>query len=134
MAADNGLLSTSPGVYTTAPRCSRGPGSLSFAACEHDPGAVPMKKAVRILGTRGIPGRHGGFESFVQRLAPDLVARGWRVTVYCQQPAGGKAGEDEWRGVSLVHIPVGGSASAGSVLYDWKATVDAARHRELAVV
>ena len=44
-------------------------------------------RRLRILGSRGIPNRHGGFEACAQQLAPWLVARGWEVTVYCQEPA-----------------------------------------------
>ena len=39
---------------------------------------------IAILGTRGIPGRYGGFETFADQLARRLVARGHRVTVYCR--------------------------------------------------
>ena len=45
-------------------------------------------RRLRILGTRGIPNRHGGFEACAQHLAPWLVARGWDVTVYCQEEPG----------------------------------------------
>ena len=47
-------------------------------------------KALRILGIRGIPAAHGGFESFAQRAwRLHLVAQGWRVTVYCQEEGSG---------------------------------------------
>lgn len=39
---------------------------------------------VAILGTRGIPARYGGFETFAERLAVGLVERGHRVTVYAE--------------------------------------------------
>lgn len=39
---------------------------------------------LNIMGTRGIPAGHGGFETFAERLALFLVDRGWRVTVYGQ--------------------------------------------------
>lgn len=38
-----------------------------------------------ILGTRGIPAAHGGFETFAERLALFLAGRGWQVGVYCQR-------------------------------------------------
>lgn len=34
------------------------------------------------MGIRGIPANYGGFETFAEELAPRLVARGHRVTVY----------------------------------------------------
>jgi len=37
---------------------------------------------IAILGTRGIPARYGGFETFAEQLAVRLVARGHEVTVY----------------------------------------------------
>jgi len=94
-----------------------------------------MKKAVRILGTRGIPARHGGFESFTEPLAVDLARKGWDVSVYCQEPHGSPAREELWRGVRLVHVPArGSSASVASVAFDLKSTLHAARSGELALV
>ena len=37
---------------------------------------------VAIAGTRGVPARYGGFETFAEELARRLVARGHAVTVY----------------------------------------------------
>lgn len=44
-----------------------------------------MARCIRILGTRGVPAAHGGFETFAEHLALYLVAQGWRVVVYCQE-------------------------------------------------
>jgi len=82
---------------------------------------------VRIVGIRGVPAAHGGFETFAERLAPYLVDRGWRVTVYCQEDGEGPLFEDEWRGVRRIHIPVKVAGAAGTVLFDWYCTVHAAR-------
>lgn len=41
-------------------------------------------KTINILGTRGYPAAHGGFETFAARLAPYLRDRGWSVNIYCQ--------------------------------------------------
>jgi len=56
---------------------------------------------IAILGTRGIPARYGGFETFAEELATRLQARGHRVTVYCRQ----RFPEKTYRGVSLVYLP-----------------------------
>jgi glycosyltransferase involved in cell wall biosynthesis len=56
---------------------------------------------IAILGTRGIPARYGGFETFAQELSTRLVARGHSVTVYCRE----RHPEAEYRGVSLTHLP-----------------------------
>ena len=41
---------------------------------------------IAILGTRGIPGRYGGFETFADELSRRLVERGNDVVVYCRKP------------------------------------------------
>jgi hypothetical protein len=38
---------------------------------------------ISILGSRGIPGNYGGFESFAEKLSMLLVRRGHELTVYC---------------------------------------------------
>jgi len=40
---------------------------------------------IGILGTRGVPPRYGGFETFAAELATRLVKRGHDVTVYCRE-------------------------------------------------
>ena len=44
-----------------------------------------MMAKVAILGTRGIPARYGGFETFADRLAIGLTEHGYDVTVYCEE-------------------------------------------------
>jgi glycosyltransferase involved in cell wall biosynthesis len=88
-------------------------------------------KTLRILGTRGIPAAHGGFETFAERLALYLAAKGWRVIVYCQEEGDGATFQDEWRGVERVRIPVKGDGAASTIVFDWKATAHAAAHRDL---
>jgi glycosyltransferase involved in cell wall biosynthesis len=56
---------------------------------------------IAILGTRGIPARYGGFETFAEELSTRLVERGHKVTVYCRE----KHPEKSYRGVSLVYLP-----------------------------
>jgi glycosyltransferase involved in cell wall biosynthesis len=41
---------------------------------------------IAILGTRGIPGRYGGFETLAEQLSKRLAADGHEVTVYCRRP------------------------------------------------
>lgn len=86
---------------------------------------------LRILGTRGVPAAHGGFETFAEYLARYLVARGWRVIVYCQEDGEGPVFEDRWEGIERVRIPVSAQGPKGTILFDWKATVHAASHRDL---
>ena len=89
------------------------------------------RKTLRILGTRGVPAAHGGFETFAEYLALHLVARGWRVVVYCQDDGVGPVFEDTWQGVERVHIPVAQTGPKGTIVFDWQATVHAARHKDL---
>lgn len=86
---------------------------------------------IRILGTRGIPAAHGGFETFAEHLAPYLAQRGWRVTVYCQEDGIGPVFEDEWQGVRRVRMPVATPGAAGTVVFDWKSTLHAAGEKGL---
>jgi glycosyltransferase involved in cell wall biosynthesis len=54
-----------------------------------------------IVGTRGIPGRYGGFETFAEELSTRLTARGHSLTVYCRA----RYPEPSYRGVRLQYLP-----------------------------
>lgn len=84
---------------------------------------------LQILGCRGIPARHGGFETFTEHFAVYLQQRGWQVTVYCQEEGDGQIYEDEWRGIHRVHIPVTLEGAKGTVVFDWKSTLHAAARK-----
>lgn len=56
---------------------------------------------VALLGTRGIPARYGGFETFAEELSVRLAGRGHEVTVYCRQ----RHPEPFYRGVRLATLP-----------------------------
>ena len=88
-------------------------------------------RSVSILGTRGIPARHGGFETFAEQLALYLAARGWNVTVYCQNNGADKRYEEIWNGIRLIHIPVRGSDTIGSIYFDWKSILHVLREKSL---
>jgi glycosyltransferase involved in cell wall biosynthesis len=88
-------------------------------------------KTLRILGTRGVPAAHGGFETFAEYLSLYLVAQGWRVVVYCQDDGVGPVFEDTWQGVQRVHIPVAQAGPKGTIVFDWQATAHAAKHKDL---
>lgn len=40
---------------------------------------------IGIVGTRGIPAKYGGFETFAQEVSPLLVKKGFQITVYCDK-------------------------------------------------
>jgi glycosyltransferase involved in cell wall biosynthesis len=54
-----------------------------------------------IVGTRGIPARYGGFETFAEELGSRLATRGHDVTVYCRERHSGRT----YRGVRLIYLP-----------------------------
>jgi glycosyltransferase involved in cell wall biosynthesis len=56
---------------------------------------------IAILGTRGIPARYGGFETFAEELSTRLAARGHQVSVYCRE----RRADAEYRGVALHYLP-----------------------------
>ncbi len=85
--------------------------------------------SIAILGIRGLPAAHGGFETFAQRLALFLIAQNWRVTVYCQTENISSIRIENWRGVRLIHIP-SVDTSVGSMRFDWDAISDVIRRNE----
>jgi len=56
---------------------------------------------IAIVGTRGIPGRYGGFETFADELARRLVERGHKVSVYCRE----RHTEGTYLGSELRYLP-----------------------------
>ena len=60
--------------------------------------------SVALIGSRGIPGRYGGYETLMEELAPRLLARGFKVTVYCRSHSTPRDLKS-WRGVDLVVLP-----------------------------
>jgi len=73
-----------------------------------------------ILGIRGIPAAHGGFETFAECLALYLVSKGWQVVVYCQENGKGPIREDDWRGVKRAIVPVSREGAMGTIEFDWR--------------
>ena len=52
------------------------------------------------MGTRGVPPRYGGFETFAAELGTRLAAGGDDVSIYCREP-----GPPEWNGVHRIVLP-----------------------------
>jgi len=80
-----------------------------------------MSKQLIILGIRGVPASHGGFETFAENLSVYLVELGWDVIVYCQESLSEYSGifETEWNGVRRIHIPVKGDGAKATVVFDY---------------
>ena len=57
---------------------------------------------IAMLGTRGVPALHGGFETAVEEIGVRLVERGHEVTVYSRNPGQNLT---HYRGMSVVNLP-----------------------------
>ncbi|HEV7785700.1 MAG TPA: glycosyltransferase [Thermoanaerobaculia bacterium] len=60
--------------------------------------------SVALMGSRGIPGRYGGYETLMEELGVRLVARGLKVAVYCRSHST-PPGLRSYRGMDLVVLP-----------------------------
>jgi glycosyltransferase involved in cell wall biosynthesis len=71
-----------------------------------EPPAPPPRPApaVALIGSRGIPARYGGYETLMEELSVRLLARGFRVTVYCRSHSTPPRLR-LYRGVELVVLP-----------------------------
>jgi len=84
---------------------------------------VNNNKKLNILGIRGIPANHGGFETFAEAYSLYLVDRGWDITVYCQEEGKGKVYESIWNNINRVHIPVSKEGPLGTIIFDFKCVI-----------
>lgn len=80
-----------------------------------------------ILGTRGIPARYGGFETFAEEIAERLQQRGLEVTVYCEKGCNSPAIETH-KGVHLIYVPSPRLGPFSTILFDMLCLI-AARNR-----
>jgi glycosyltransferase involved in cell wall biosynthesis len=90
-----------------------------------------------ILGTRGIPASHGGFETFAEQLALFLVGRGWHVGVYCQQEVervGTRIRSSLWQGIEKINVEVGSTGPRATLEFDWHCVRDAASRASVCLV
>lgn len=72
---------------------------------------------IAIIGSRGIPARYGGFETFAEELSVRLVDHGVDVTVFCE----GVAGPSEYKGVHLEYVPTPHLGGLTTLLHDFRA-------------
>jgi len=82
------------------------------------------------LGTRGIPARYGGFETFAEQLSIRLVQRGFDVTVYAESD-GPPPPDDVYRGVRVRYRRIPRWGSAAVIAYDCACLWDARRGYDL---
>ncbi len=89
--------------------------------------ATRSARSVNILGIRGIPAAHGGFETFAARLAPDARDAGWTVTVYCQAEEGMSRPQrriDAWEGIRRIHFETRTRGSLSTIEFDLRCVLD----------
>ncbi len=83
--------------------------------------AKPLR--VAILGSRGIPARYGGFETFAQEIAARLCERGVDVSVFCEAKSGGRP--VRFGKVRLDYVHAFPKGPLGRIIYDlgclWRA-------------
>ncbi len=91
---------------------------------------------IAILGTRGIPARYGGFETFAQEVGAHLVDRGHCVTVFGRSGSVAPSLHGRFhRGVRLVVLPAPRSKYLETVLHTLRAAWWSRRERyDLAIV
>jgi glycosyltransferase involved in cell wall biosynthesis len=97
------------------------------------------RRTINILGVRGYPAAHGGFETFAARLGPYLCNRGWTVNIYCQiEPT--EDGhlvanyEDVWNGIHRIHLGSRRKSSAGSIIFDALSVLDVVKRSGIDLV
>ena len=83
-----------------------------------------MIRRLAIIGTRGIPARYGGFETFAEQISWRLVEQGVKVTVYCEKDGNAEQLAD-YRGVKLEYVSSPSLGPFTTILFDliclWKA-------------
>lgn len=83
------------------------------------------KKELLILGTRGIPAEHGGFETFAEKASIYFRDQGWKVIVYCQEESNVKLNKSIWKGITRIHIGSNFKGPLGTIIFDLKCVLHA---------
>ena len=89
-----------------------------------------VRPSLLILGTRGVPAAHGGFETFAERLSLHLRDQGWNVGVYCQEEVDKvdtRFESQDWNGIERIVVKVAARGPLATILFDWYCVRDAAR-------
>lgn len=80
---------------------------------------------IALVGTRGIPARYGGFETFAEELSTRLAERGHQVHVYCRQ----RHPDPVYRGVCLRYLPTIRHKYFDTVAHTFVSTLHLLAHR-----
>lgn len=84
----------------------------------------PSALRIAIAGTRGIPARYGGFETFAEELSTRLAERGHEVYVYCRE----RHHRPEFRGVRLRYLPTARHKYFDTVVHTFLSTLHLLAH------
>jgi glycosyltransferase involved in cell wall biosynthesis len=84
---------------------------------------------IAILGTRGIPARYGGFETFADNISRLLVREGFKVTVFCE--ATNEERQSIYDGVNLVYVAAPRLGPLRTIAYDLVCLWQARRRYDL---
>ncbi|MBT8253596.1 MAG: DUF1972 domain-containing protein [Flavobacteriaceae bacterium] len=84
---------------------------------------------IGILGTRGIPNHHGGFEQFAEFFAVYLVEKGHKVAVY--NSSCHPFQESSFQGVEIIHCydPEDRIGTAGQFIYDFNCIMNSRKRK-----
>ncbi|WP_350293404.1 DUF1972 domain-containing protein [uncultured Croceitalea sp.] len=84
---------------------------------------------IAILGTRGIPNNHGGFEQFAEYLSKQLSDNGHEVFVYNSHLHPYQ--NTVWKGVNIIHKkdPEDKIGTAGQFIYDFNCILDSRKRK-----
>jgi glycosyltransferase involved in cell wall biosynthesis len=83
---------------------------------------------IAILGTRGIPNNHGGFEQFAEYLSVSLAKKGHQIVVYNSHKH--PYLEKDYKGVQIAHCydPEYRIGTAGQFIYDFNCILNLRKH------
>lgn len=88
-----------------------------------------MSFRIGIAGTRGIPAKYGGFETFADELSTKLTKCGCTVSVYCDK---GSYDGHLYQGVNLQFLPL--QKSTNQVVYFFLSILKALRENDIVIV
>ncbi len=86
-----------------------------------------------ILGCRGVPARHGGFETFAEQFALYATAQGHEVTVACQAEPEIPDRVDYWNGIRRLTFAAP-KGPIGTILFDLRSALAASRDRDATIL
>ena len=88
---------------------------------------------IAILGTRGIPNNHGGFEQFAEYLSKYLIDQNHKVYVYNSSTHPYQ--QKTWNGVNIIHCKdfENRIGTAGQFIYDFNCILDS-RKRDFDII